>query len=128
MAVRVLTTTRLKVGDTAERFCSLFTDYQFFSEFTRRKFEQWQSSLLCYAQPNTGQGRLSLEVYELHNNTSKSVGLLWEGIGPLQRPQPENTQRSQQMFMIPGGIRIRSPSGQAAAHPLHRTRDHFDGH
>ena len=67
---------RLKVGDTAERFYSLFTDYQFFSEFTRRKFEQQQSPFLCYAQPNTGKGRLSLEVSELHNNTLQSVGLL----------------------------------------------------
>jgi len=48
-------------------------------------------------------------------------------IGPSQRPQPDNTQHSQQTDVhYPGGIWTYNPSKQVAADLHIRTRGHWD--
>jgi hypothetical protein len=48
-------------------------------------------------------------------------------ISPSQRPQPENTQHSQQTDIhVSGGIRTGNPSKRAAADPRLRPRGHCD--
>jgi len=49
---------------------------------------------------------------------TQSVGLLWTGIGPSQRPLPDNTQHSQETDIhAPGGIGTCNTSKRAAADP-----------
>jgi len=52
---------------------------------------------------------------------------LGEGIGPSQKPLPDNIQNSQQKDIhAPGEVRTRNPSKQAAVDPRLRSRSHWD--
>jgi hypothetical protein len=77
-------------------------------------------------QPNSGQGRLVVEVARSHTHTHthahthESVGFLWTG----DQPVSDNTQRSKEPDIHAlGGIRTRVPSNRAVAEP----HGHLDG-
>ena len=78
--------------------------------------------------PKLSQGHLVLEVSKSHTMTHHS----WQnssgrGIGPSQRPSPDNTHHSQETdFHLPRGFRTRNPSKQAAADPRLKRLGHWD--
>jgi len=60
-------------------------------------------------------------------HTHTRSGSTGRGIGPSQRPLPDNTQLSQQTdSLATGDIRTRNPGKRAAAVPRLRVRSHRD--
>jgi hypothetical protein len=89
--------------------------------------------LLCFAllclcvHTHCRSRRLLLPLITLNETYTHSVGLLWPGIGPSQRPLPDNTQHSHKTDIHePGGIRTRIPSKREVADPRLRKRCHPD--
>jgi len=60
-----------------------------------------------------------------HTDTPHVVGSSGRTIGPTQKPQPDNTQHSQQINIhVPGGIRTHNPSKREATDPHLIRRGH----
>jgi hypothetical protein len=69
------------------------------------------------------QGLLIVEALRSHSDTPHSVGLLWMSDQPEAEPLPNNTQHSQQTYILAfGRIRNRSLSKRATANPCLRRR------
>ena len=78
-------------------------------------------------QPNAGQGHHILDVSGSHAITHHSrYDSSGRGIGPSQRPLPENTQQSQESSTSPGRIRTRNPSKRSAADTRLGPLGHWD--
>jgi hypothetical protein len=75
-------------------------------------------------RPGSGLDGLSVEIlrtYTTHHTRQDSSG---RGIGPSQRPIPDNTQQSPYIY-APAGTRTRNPTTRAAAAPRLRPRGHW---
>ena len=95
----------------------VFTHGKFFlnslypnEQFAHRKSKTFSQYFFSLAQqPNANQGRLISEICRSHTMTRHSR---WDssgrGIGPSQRPLPDNTQHSQATSMPPAGFFLSS--------------------
>jgi hypothetical protein len=77
-------------------------------------------------QPSSGQGHLSVEILRSYTTRHTRQDSSGRGIGPSQRPIPDNTQQSPETSMLLPGTRTRTPTTRAAAHPRLRSRGHRD--
>jgi len=85
--------------------------------------------LFTMAQQSTvGQGLLLIIEPSLsHSDTPHSVGLLWTSDQSVaETPAWQHTTLTREIhFFSPGGIRTRSPSKRAAAHPRLKLRSRW---
>ena len=94
---------------------------------TGMKYIKFNKLFFSLAQnPNSGQDPIILQLFRSHKMTYHSrQDLPRRGIGPSQRPLPDNTQHSQETESHAlCGIRIRSHSKRAAADPRLRPFGH----
>jgi hypothetical protein len=113
--------------DVQWRHITVSSSRKFSLNLTKNLKYEWNTFSRVAQKPHSGLGRPTVEASRSHSDTPYSAALIWTRDQPVAETSTDNTQYSQETDIhIPGGIRTRNPSKQAAADLRLRMRSHLD--